>query len=206
MWDTPPGGHHAPDCSVLRHIFGFPGPKVTLKVKLRESFQAKASQDSSFLDTLQKVVLRKGDSGAVCFSESPRVSARAGWVKWGGGTIYTSSSTHFCSPDLPPPPPPIRDQHDPPSQRATTPSNLQNLRQLKPVWGSSIQLWGVGTGSEHLNKHVESNACLGVSSGSVSTRQTGKVSCMPGSLNLLLTEQRCQLTLPVHHRSLEYEE
>ncbi|OBS74586.1 hypothetical protein A6R68_14864 [Neotoma lepida] len=30
------------------------GPKVTLKVKLMEAFQAKASQDSSFLDMLQK--------------------------------------------------------------------------------------------------------------------------------------------------------
>ncbi|XP_036032188.1 surfactant-associated protein 2 [Onychomys torridus] len=33
------------------------GPKVTLKVKLTEAFQAKASQDSSFLDVLQKICL-----------------------------------------------------------------------------------------------------------------------------------------------------
>ncbi|XP_059099840.1 surfactant-associated protein 2 [Peromyscus eremicus] len=33
------------------------GPKVTLKVKLTEAFQAKASQDSSFLDMLQKICL-----------------------------------------------------------------------------------------------------------------------------------------------------
>ncbi|ERE88297.1 surfactant-associated protein 2 [Cricetulus griseus] len=33
------------------------GPKVTLKVKLTEVFQAKVSQDSSFLDLLQKICL-----------------------------------------------------------------------------------------------------------------------------------------------------
>lgn len=56
----PPGRYHDPDCWVLSHIFGFPGPKVILKVKLAEVFQAKASQDSSFLGMLQKVVVRKG--------------------------------------------------------------------------------------------------------------------------------------------------
>lgn len=52
--------YHDPDCWALNHTFGFPGPKVILKVKLAEVFQAKASQDSSFLGMLQKVVLRKG--------------------------------------------------------------------------------------------------------------------------------------------------
>ncbi|XP_021073096.1 surfactant-associated protein 2 [Mus pahari] len=33
------------------------GPKVTLQVKLTESFQAKTSQDSSALDVLQKICL-----------------------------------------------------------------------------------------------------------------------------------------------------
>ncbi|XP_031203254.1 surfactant-associated protein 2 [Mastomys coucha] len=33
------------------------GPKVTLQVKLTEAFRAKASQDSSALDMLQKICL-----------------------------------------------------------------------------------------------------------------------------------------------------
>ncbi|XP_005087681.1 surfactant-associated protein 2 [Mesocricetus auratus] len=33
------------------------GPKVTLKVKLTEAFRAKASQDASFLDMLQKICI-----------------------------------------------------------------------------------------------------------------------------------------------------
>ncbi|CAH6790140.1 surfactant-associated protein 2 [Phodopus roborovskii] len=33
------------------------GPKVTLKVKLREAFQAKVSQDSSLLHMLQKICI-----------------------------------------------------------------------------------------------------------------------------------------------------
>lgn len=37
---------------------------MTLQVKLTEAFQAKASQDSSALDMLQKVVFRK-QGGAV---------------------------------------------------------------------------------------------------------------------------------------------
>ncbi|XP_008824518.1 surfactant-associated protein 2-like, partial [Nannospalax galili] len=45
------------DCWVLSHIFGFAGPRVTLQVKLKEAFRAKASQDSSFPELLQKLCL-----------------------------------------------------------------------------------------------------------------------------------------------------
>lgn len=56
---------------------------MTLQVKLTEASQAKTSQDSGFLDMLQKVVFRKQDGGGggsrvACFSGCLQVSAGMG--------------------------------------------------------------------------------------------------------------------------------
>lgn len=60
---------------------------MTLQVKLTEAFQAKASQDSSALDMLQKVAFRKqGGGGAAGFSGYMQVSAGV-WLSQAGSEV-----------------------------------------------------------------------------------------------------------------------
>ena len=69
---------------VLSCAFGFLGPGMTLRLKLKETFLADSSYDSSFLALLEKVVLREGKGwGSVnleCVSE----------LVWGVGESHST--------------------------------------------------------------------------------------------------------------------
>lgn len=57
--------HLGPGGWVLSCTPGSPGPGMTLRLKLKDSFLANSSYGSSFLELLQKVALPEGKGGAV---------------------------------------------------------------------------------------------------------------------------------------------